>query len=850
MPGRVGRNGTGGSGAPLVKKAGAELMQEGDVLLQMRGVSKSFPGVRALNDISFDVRAGEVHGLVGENGAGKSTLMGVASGALTATEGEVRIAGKEMRGDPERARELGLAIVRQEPALMPDLSVAENLFLGMPEARRPSLPRLCSWAQELMKTWSQDCAIDPRAHVSTLNPEQRFIVEIVKALACEPKVLVLDEPTEHLASEDVARLFARIRQVTERGAAVIYISHRIREVQEIADRLTVLRDGEGKGTYDGRELSEDQIVTLIVGASLEQTFPPKTGALGDTHMLETEGYSGPGFSNVSLTVRRGEILGLAGIDANGQREFMRALAGVTRGKGALRIGGAPVDIRSTRGAMRAGVSYLPGDRHREGIFPDLSVRENFSIRSSRKDLRGGLINAASEEARVDVAVHDFAVKTPDAETPIRSLSGGNQQKVVLASVLESGPRVLLVDEPTQGVDVGARAEIYKILRDTAARGVAIIVVSSDAQEVAGLADRVAIFSRGRVVEQLSDKAVTEDNITSAALKSTQERDRHHRQIGAFWKWAAGNSAPLVMLAVAILLLGTVAAVMNPFYISARSLSGMMTLIATLALVGYGQQLLLLVGGIDLSVGPLMGLCGVVASFFLFQGASPQLQIVGWVLFFATTLAIGAVNWTLVEGIGLHPMVATLATFMAVQAVSLILRPVPGGMFGDGTMDTLGASFWIFPAGFVLALALGIALEYALFRRSIGVALRGLGSSPEAARTAGVSPRRMRLLAYVGCSVLAGVASVTMLPQIGIGDPRAGLNYTLGSIAAVVIGGASLFGGRGSFLGTFLGAVFITQVNSVTSFMQLDQAWQSYLLGGLILAAVAIFSKSRQKVVQA
>ena len=405
---------------------------------------------------------------------------------------------------------------------------------------------------------------------------------------------------------------------------------------------------------------------------------------------------------------------------------MRALAGVTRGHGQLRIGGVDADIRSTRNAMRAGVSYLPGDRHREGIFPDLSVRENFSIRSSRKDLRGGLISVSSEEERADAAVDSFAVKTPDIETPIRSLSGGNQQKVVLASVLESGPKVLLVDEPTQGVDVGARAEIYKILRETAVRGVGIIVVSSDAQETAGLADRVAIFSRGRVVKQLSGDEVTEDNITSAALKSTQEREKHQIQVGAFWKWAAGNSAPLAMLAIAILLLGAVAAVMNPFYISARSLTGMMTLVATLALVGYGQQLLLLVGGIDLSVGPLMGLCGVVASFFLFQGAGLQAQLTGWVLLFALAVAIGAVNWTLVEGLSLHPMVATLATFMAVQAVSLILRPTPGGMIAEGTMDFLGANLGIFPIGFLLALVIGIALEFILYRSGLGVAVRGLG----------------------------------------------------------------------------------------------------------------------------
>jgi ribose transport system ATP-binding protein len=795
------------------------------------------------------VRAGEVHGLVGENGAGKSTLMGVASGALVATEGTVRIDGQAMSGDPDLARELGLAIVRQEPALMPDLSVAENLYLGMPHALRPSLGRLNAWARELLKHWSDDVSIDPRDHVMTLNPEQRFIVEIVKALECEPKVLVLDEPTEHLATEDVDRLFERVRAVTARGASVIYISHRIREVQHISDRLTVLRDGEGQGTFDAKGMSEDEIVSLIVGGDLDRTFPEKAEPGDHPVVLSTRGFSGPGFSNVNLDIRAGEILGLAGIDANGQREFMRALAGIYRGTGDVTLLGKDVTIRSSQGAKKLGISYLPGDRHREGIFPELSVRENFSIRSPQKDATGGLLSARSEQRRTEEAIAQFAVKTPSGETPVQSLSGGNQQKVVLSSVLAVGPKVLLVDEPTQGVDVGARAEIYRIIRETAREGVAVIVVSSDAQEVAGLSDHVAIFSRGKVVDLLSGSDVTEDNITSSVLKSTGTRDKHHTPVGAFWKWASGNAAPLVMVAAAIVTLGAAAGIYNPFYLSPRSLSGMMTFAATLALVAYGQQLLMMVSGIDLSVGPVMGMATVVGSFFLVKDAGVDSYALGWLLMMLVAIVVGFVNWFLVEGLRMHPMVATLATFMAVQAVSLILRPVPGGLVDGKIMQTLGMKIGIMPVTFIFAVVLALVLEYALYRRQIGVSMRGLGSRQEAARTAGIRPVMTRLFAYVACSFFAGMAAITMVAQVGVGDPRSGISYTLGSIAAVVIGGASLFGGRGSFIGALLGAIFIVQVNSVTVFLRLSQEWQQYLLGFLILASVALYSKSREKVVQ-
>ncbi|TPL21083.1 ATP-binding cassette domain-containing protein [Mesorhizobium sp. B2-4-9] len=819
-------------------------------LLTLSSVCKFFPGVRALNDVTFDVLAGEVHGLVGENGAGKSTLMAVASGALRADAGSVTIAGVTVEDDPRRARELGLAIVRQEPSLMPDLTVAENLFLGLPENLRPSLFGVGAWANGLLGRWSSALSFEANDRVAQLNPEQRFIVEIVKALASEPKVLVLDEPTEHLGAENVERLFTRIQEVTGRGACVVYISHRIREVQKIANRLTVLRDGEGQGTFVAQDLREDEIVTLIVGGEIDREFPEKMAQPSGTKVLAVVGLTGKGFSNVNLGVGRGEIVGLAGIDGNGQRDFLRALAGLQFATGKVTIDGASASIAGPKAAAANGIRYLPGDRHREGIFPDLSVRENFSVRSIGADIRYGAVSTQLEQKRAKAAIAKFAVKTPHTETPIRLLSGGNQQKLVLASVLASNPRVILIDEPTQGVDVGARAEIYTIIRDIAGAGCAVILLSSDAQEVAGLSDRVLVFSRGQIVETLAGEEVIESNITSAVLKSTSTRERSAHSTKRFWAWAAGDSAPLVMVAVAIIALGAVAALANPFYLTPRSLGSLMTLAATLALVAYAQQTVMLVGGIDLSVGPLMGLVQVVGSFYFLKDLPPDQYVLGFALILVVAVAVGLTNWALVEPLGLHPMVATLATFMALQAVSLLLRPVPGGMFASGIVGVINYRHWGIPVTIVVAFMIGLALELALYKGRLGVSFRGLGSSAEVARIAGVRPWWTRLLAYVGSSVMAGLAAITLMPQIGIGDPRAGLGYTLTSIAAAVIGGASLFGGRGSFLGALLGAIFITQINSVTAFLALDQAWQSYLLGGMIIAAVALYSKSRQIAVAA
>jgi ribose transport system ATP-binding protein len=664
-------------------------------------------------------------------------------------------------------------------------------------------------------------------------------------------VLVLDEPTEQLTSVDTERLFTRIREVSKRGAAVIYISHRIREVLDIAHRITILRDGHGQGTYLRDSLSEDDVIRLIVGAPLDREFPAKAEPKGGhIRILETRGLTGRGFCDVSLHLDRGEILGLAGIEANGQREFLQALAGLNPCRGEIAINGQRALIRTPTDARQNGVSYLPDDRHVQGLFDGLSVRENFSARSTARDVVGGVVVQRRETARAREAVSRFSIKTPTIETAVSSLSGGNQQKLVLASVLAGEPHLLLLGEPTQGVDVGARAEIYKILREVAGRGVCIALVSSDAQELAGLCDRVAIFSRGRVVKTLSGSEVSERAITSAVLKSTSVRDRSQRSARAFWKWAAGDAAPPVMVTAAIILMGAMAAASNEFYLSARNISGMLVLVATLALAAYGQQALLLTGGIDLSIGPLMGLVQIVASFYFGADTTLGNWAMGGVLMLGVAMVVGVANWCLADRIRLHPMVATLVTFMAVQALSLLLRPQPDGMIEGRVLAALGAQVSFVPVTVIVAAAIGLILELVLYRTRLGLEFRGLGSRAEAARVAGVLPGRIRLLAYVGCSLLGFVAAISMIEQVGIGDPRSGIGYTLTSIAAVVIGGGSLFGGRGSFLAALLGSVFITQVNTVTNFLGFNAAWQSYLLGTMVIVAVALYSKSRQLAVGA
>ncbi|GCD96994.1 ATP-binding cassette domain-containing protein [Embleya hyalina] len=817
--------------------------------LTIHGVSKAFPGVQALSDVDLHVEPGRIHGLVGENGAGKSTMMAVAAGIITPDTGEVTIGGEPLRpATPRRARTLGLAIVRQEPALLPDLSVAENLCLGVPEAHRPRPGHRNAWARRQLTTWGGAVPFDIGTRVAELVPEHRFLVEITKAFAAEPVALILDEPTEHLAAQDTARLFEHVRRVAAAGTAVVYISHRIREVRAIAGELTILRDGRVVAhEASAGDLSEQRIIDLIVGRPMEMAFPDRPDHIDPTPHVELVDFAGPGFAPITMTAARGEIVGLAGVDGNGQKDFLRALAGRRSNRGHVRVDGRPIVLTSPSRALEARIAHIPGDRHREGILPDLSVRENVALRQLPQLSHHGLVRRRPDAAAARSAVARYGIRTPDIETPISSLSGGNQQKSVLAGVLATKPRVLLAEEPTQGVDVGARVDIYTVLREAADAGTTVFLLSSDSLELAGLCDRVMIFSRGQVVRTLDVGEVAEHTITEAAVTATTVRERRTTANPRLLTWLARDSAPGVLVGAVVTLLGLYAAVANDAYLTHRNLQGMLTLVVALGLAGIAQQFVMMTGGIDLSVGPLMGLLVVVESYYLVDGSAPAHQALGWLLLFAIAAAVGLVNWFLVEVVGLAAMVATLATYMALQGIALTLRPTPGGLISVRLADRITTAVGFVPVGLLGLVAVAVVLQRLLRRSLWGLSIRAVGSRPDAAFATGVNPALTRLKAYLACSLFAALAAIPLLAQVGSGVASAGNTYTLGSVAAAVIGGASIFGGRGSFVGPVLGALLIQQVATVTAFLHLTIAWQSYLLGGMIIVAVAAYSRSRRSI---
>jgi len=488
-------------------------------VLELQGLSKQYGTVQALSDVSLDCRAGEIHAVVGENGSGKSTLLGIASGFVEPDHGVILIGGQRLRKDsPAEACRLGLGMAYQDNSQVLAMSVRENLFMVAPRNRRPPYWQMKKWATDTLAEFELD--LFPDAPTMVLTLAQRQLFEVVKALMGDPKVLLLDEPTTALGPDEVDLLHRIIRARAERGVGVVYVSHRLPEVLTIADRLTVLRDGQSQGTYTASDMSEPDLVSLMIGRPFHAAFPPTLENVSDSEsVLMITGFQGPLFGPVNLTVRRGEIVGLAGAEGNGQGEFFKCLSGQIPPKaGLVMCDGRELTLISPMDALNAGILLLAGDRKHEALFPVLGVQNNATIQVLGKFSNMGWVNRRREKHTVTGLIDRLKVRTPSLDQPVQFLSGGNQQKVSLTRpYLRETVNVILAYEPTQGVDAGARLDIYEALRAKANDGAAVIVKSSDPIELSGLCDRVVVMSRGQVVDEIQRADLSEKRIIEAIV---------------------------------------------------------------------------------------------------------------------------------------------------------------------------------------------------------------------------------------------------------------------------------------------------------------------------------------------
>ncbi len=495
----------------------------GEFVLEMRNVMKRFPGVLALNNVQFDLRPGEVHCLVGENGAGKSTLMKILAGAQPMDSGEILLSGEAVDiHSPHHAQELGISMIYQEFNLSPYLSVAENIFLG----REPRLGKspFINWtkmyndAREILGRIRVD--LDVRKPVNECSVAQQQMVEIGKAISFNSKIIVMDEPSATLTDHELRALFDLINTLRRQDIGLIYISHRLEEIFEIGNRVTVMRDGEYIGTHAVCDLTRDEIIRMMVGRELKDEFPKEIFERGK-ESLRVENLSRHGaFENVSFSLSAGQIVGLTGLVGAGRTEVARAIFGADRiDGGQIFLDGQPATVRSPQDAIRQGIGLLTEDRKGQGLVLGMTVRENTSLANLKSLVKMLFVDRRRERAITEQYVKELQIKTPSIEQVAQNLSGGNQQKVVLAKWLFTQSRILIFDEPTRGIDVGAKVEIYKLMNELARKGVSILMISSELPEVLGMCDRVLVMHEGRLAGELDRGEATQERIMQLATGS-------------------------------------------------------------------------------------------------------------------------------------------------------------------------------------------------------------------------------------------------------------------------------------------------------------------------------------------
>lgn len=499
-------------------------MGEQKVILELKNIIKEFPGVRALDKVDLKIKKGEIHALCGENGAGKSTLMKIISGAYTYTDGEMYVEGKKVHfTSTKEAQDHGISMIYQEFNLVPYLSVAENIFLGrLPLTKMGFIDwkELNRATEKILKRLGLD--VDPETNVDELSVAQAQMVEIAKCLSTDSKIIIMDEPTAALTDEEIHTLFNIIESLVEEGISIIYISHRMDEIFSIADRITVFRDGKYIRTMHTKDTNHDELVSLMVGKNITDLYPYRNYQPKEV-VFQVENIKGPQVKNISFSLHKGEILGIAGLMGAGNIELSKILFGALQGQsGRVILNDKEISIKKPIDAIETGIGLVPDDRKNEGLVLVRSVKENISMSSLSKFEENGFINQSKENKNVEIKIKELNVKLSSKEQQVENLSGGNQQKVVFAKILEAEPTICMLNEPTRGVDVGAKAEIYQIMNELTEQGKSIILISSDLPELIGMSDRILVMKEGKIVKTIMRQEATQEKVLAYAAGGISE----------------------------------------------------------------------------------------------------------------------------------------------------------------------------------------------------------------------------------------------------------------------------------------------------------------------------------------
>ena len=904
--------------------------------LRLHAITKRYGGVTALSNVDFACSLGTIHAVVGENGAGKSSLMKLIAGVTHPDEGEIYVEDKPIKfASPSEAAALGIVCIFQELSLLPDLSVADNISIADPPKRFGLIDRRRQRriAEEVLHRVG--CGdIHPDERVKDLPLSRQQMVEIAKALIRNPRLIIMDEATSALTARDVEHLYRIVRGLREQGVAVLYISHRMPEISALADICSVFRNGKHIETFPMSSRTTEEIVPMMIGREVARAYPEKP-ATSSTSTPNTERQTPPlleiksltwyhVLNGISLKLAPGEIVGLGGLDGQGQSELLLALFGVLRGlTGEVYIDGRPTTIEHPRQAKSRdiGLALIPQDRQTQGLLLPMSIEDNLVLAASPDLSRFGLIDRSREQAATNDIVAKLRILANNLSAPVRTLSGGNQQKVVIGKWLLKQPRILLLNDPTRGIDVGTKQELYRLMRELAGTGLGILFYSTDYEELIGMCDRVLVCYGGRLIRELSGPDLNEHNLittslnlgenndpkgsppndpwSAASLSSSEalakedlssealakedarparsepptapahtpetappttsasdsfasirdpirslsrrsSRRRIHSRFRAdswsrLWKRNAGPLLSFLVFAVMFILFAS----QQANGLSTNVLTSVSNKGVVLAYVAMAQTLVILTGGFDLSVGMVMTMTSCLSSVIL--NGSPVQTALAALVILASGLVAGTINATIVVIGRIQPIIATLATGAIYYGIALLLRPSPGGEVNEDLSNALTYDVFGIPTTFLLLVGTILFVWWPFRNFTIGRNCYAVGSSERAAYISGLAIGRARFAAYALAGLLAacGGLLLSLISLSGEASSTQGGFYTLNSIAAVAIGGTSLFGGSGGFIGSICGALVLRIISDLLFVFNAPALWQPLFQGLILLGAVCL-----------
>lgn len=794
-------------------------------ILECRSIQKRFPGVVALADVSLVIGRGRIHALLGQNGAGKSTLVKILTGVYQHDGGEILVAGQPVRmASPRDAEAAGIAIVHQDQQLVEQLDVTSNVFLGYEETTRGGLLDVAAMRAKTRVALDRvGASFTPDTLVRDLSVAERALVSIAAAVMRDPRILVLDEPTASLSEKEAELLFHVVRSLRDAGTTIIYISHYLDEVLDLVDDITVLRDGRLIATLPAAGISRADVVGMMIGREISQFFPKETIEIGEP-LLEICGLSqGTMVRGVDLTIRRGEIFGLAGLIGAGRSELAMTLIGaLPRSSGTVTVAGRPSSPSDPRAAKRQGFALIPEDRRNEGLITAMTMRDNLTLPEIARWSRFGVLNLGQEREDANDLVRRLAIQPPNIGQLARNLSGGNQQKVVIGRWLAGDAEVFLFDEPTTGVDVGSKVEIYRQMTELARRGAAVILISSDFQEIAGMCDRAAVMHKGRINVVLERDRLDPETLLywasgsdvataapTAAGKPNQPPEALERQTArshaqTWMRWGTIGGMVLVLAIIAML---------APQFLAPGNIFDILKQGSVLAFIAIGLTVVLIAGGFDMSAGAISQLTTNLAAGALIAGQGSVVAIAAGV---ATGAGLGVVNALLVLVFGMPAFVATLGTMFVVMGATLFynggqaltLANQPDFFFiGQGYVGPI-------PFVFLLLVALTFVLHIVLRKTRLGLRMYAVGQNTIAAELRGIARGRYALASFVVGGVVLGFAGVVLASySYGASALATGIDFLISALAAAFLGSTLSRAGELSVIGTAFTALFLASLSN-------------------------------------